>query len=179
MKALTDDELMQEIAKGSHKAFNLLFGRHAGHFLGYAKRLLKDRNRAEDITQEIWLKVVKLSTHYELQGHFVAWVYTMIRNECFTNLKKAKRFSSIEDEDIKDIPDYSFEQDFLNKHELQKVHAAIEHLPEMQRLVLLAWTIEDMSYEDLARTFDCSLSSIKSLLFRARTNLEKTLRNAV
>ena len=72
--SLTDDELMGKIAEGCSDSFNVLFERHGPKVFGYAKKILGDHERAEDVSQEIWVKVVQQAPSYSKEGYFKAWV---------------------------------------------------------------------------------------------------------
>ena len=90
---MTDDQLMSRIAKGDSKAFQKLFDRHSGLVFGYAMQLLNRREQAEDLSQEIWMKVLRQSPHYQPQGHFVAWLRTLTRNAAFNKIRNQKRWT--------------------------------------------------------------------------------------
>lgn len=182
-KSKSDDELMQRVAKGENQAFSALFDRHAHKVLGYATRLLSDRHRAEDLTQEVWMKVVKAAPSYQASGHFVAWLYTLIRNAALTELKRGQKWS--QDKGISEVNESDFdlvandlEEIMLRQSDIKRVQNAIGELPDSQRTVLVAWITEDLSYEELAVWTGLSLSAVKSLLFRARRTLESQLREA-
>ena len=87
----TDDELMTLIAEGLPQAFECLFDRYSGKVLGYAKKMLGTVEKAEEASQDIWVKVVKLAPQYQKEGYFNAWVMTMIRNHCLNIRRKDKR----------------------------------------------------------------------------------------
>ena len=185
-----DDALMVLVARGDHSAFETLFERHTGRCLGYAKRLLGgDQQLAEDMVQACWIKVVQMAPHYQAQGQFVAWIYTMIRNACRDEQRRRSRFqdfpSGAESNERDDqflsskLQSMSVERSILDelieRTDVLRLHACIDGLPELQRAVLMAWITEDLSYEDLAQQFRTTIPSIKSLLFRARETLEKKI----
>jgi RNA polymerase sigma-70 factor (ECF subfamily) len=176
-----DDDLMGQIAKGDSGAFRRLFEKHGGHVVGYATRYLQSRDRAEDVAQEVWIKVVRLAPSYAGKGHFVAWVYTMIRNHCLNELRSQKRFVSLsplsQEESQESLalelpaPD-DLENELLKKENWANLKAKIDNLPEVQRVALLLYVVEDLSYEEIAQELNATVSSVKSLLFRARRQLE-------
>ena len=180
--AKTDDQLMELIGQGQTGAFSELFERHSSRLVGYAHRLLNDKEKAEDIAQEVWIKVVKLAPSYSGQGHFIAWVMTMIRNTCFNELRSAKRLVYNADTELNnneaDVTHSDLESLLAGAQEIQQVKNAIEALPENQRVALVTYVSEDMSYEDLAKLMETTLSSVKSLIFRARKTLSEQLRGA-
>ncbi len=182
-KLQSDDELMNEIAKGNHPAFTHLFKRHSGKVLGYAKRLLVDQSKAEDVSQEVWLKVVKVASNYRGSGNFIAWVFTLTRNAAFNVLRDQKRWvdrhtSFSPDEEEMNEPLWSkgeWEKRWEQMNQIEKVKIEIDCLPDAQRIALVTWLTEDMSYEEVAAQLEVSVSALKSLLFRARQNLNRAL----
>lgn len=169
----TDDELILKIAQGDKVAFSLLFDRHAAHLLGYAQSYLGKKESGEDATQEIWMKVIRLSSSYSGQGHFVAWLYTLTKNHCLNILRSQNRlvyrdneFEASEDQSTDDV-----ESQILNNEEMKQVSEGLQRLPEQQRVALLLHVVEGLSYEDVARELETSTSAVKSLIFRARSQL--------
>jgi RNA polymerase sigma-70 factor (ECF subfamily) len=179
-----DDELVSKIAAGDSKAFEILFDRHTPKFLGYATRLLAgDRMTAEDIVQNNWIKVVQMASGYESRGHFVAWAYTMIRNQCLDELRRRQKFASApavdeEQDSAEQLVDNapSTLERLISDSDQHRLIEAIDALPEQQRAVLMTSLTEELSYEDLAQQFRTTVSSIKSILFRARENLSKKMK---
>ena len=180
---MTDDELMKKIAVGNNRAFQLLFDRHSGKVYGYARRLMGDQQRAEDISQEVWMKIVKMAPQYQPTAHFIAWIFTIVRNTSFNHLRNLKNLrddtsEALLESDFK-MDKSSVEEILVKEDDAKKVRQKIEELPSNQRILLTAWMTEDLSYEDLAREMDLSVSAVKSLLFRAKRTLEKSLKDAV
>jgi RNA polymerase sigma-70 factor (ECF subfamily) len=171
----TDDELMARVAHGDSVAFKKLFKKHGGHLLGYAQRYLVQKEKAEEVTQDIWMRVIRLAPNYKSEGHFVAWLYTMTRNLCFNSLRKDKKMLQSEDIDSKieaqSIDRSSLEDEILNRSNFSKIKNAIDQLPLMQRSALLMYAIDGMNYNDIADELSVSLSAVKSLIFRARSSL--------
>ena len=180
MANVPDGELMKAIAKGNAKAFRELFSRYSSLVLGYSRRMVKDQGLAEDVSQEVWMRVVRAASTYQDKNVFRAWLLNIVRNTSLNLLRSRSHFEFKAEYDEKDI---GFSRDeietfFSRNQELKKVKALIEALPDQQRLALVIWLSEDVSYEDLARELDTSVSAVKSLLFRARTTLEQQMREA-
>lgn len=181
-----DDELVARVAAGDSRAFAILFDRHTPKFLGYATRLLGgDQMTAEDVVQNNWMKVVQLASGYEGRGHFVAWAYTMIRNQCMDELRRRQKFLEAQpsDEDVSPAEALIDEtpstlENLVASSDHHRLIEAIDSLPEQQRAVLMTSLTEELSYEDLAQQFRTTVPSIKSLLFRAREGLSKQMKGA-
>ncbi len=174
---MADDELMDLVANGDQRAFGELFNRYGGKVLGFAKKLLGDLERAEEASQDIWVKVVKQAPNYQKEGYFNAWVMTMIRNHCLNIIRKDSRLSFKEDvgEYIDSEHNASFEKDILNKHDINTVSKAMDSLPDKQRIALTILITEEPSYEELAERMEASVGAVKSMIHRARKTLQEQL----
>lgn len=182
---IQDDELMARIAGGDGKAFQTLFDRHSKKVLGYARRLMGDIHRAEDISQEVWMKVIRNASQYKASTHFNAWVLTMTRNSCFDLLRSsAQKDRSLQTEEegeiqVPDLEAKDVEQQLIEASDKVVVRQKIEELPQDQRVLIIAWITEDLNYEELSELSGKSISAVKSLLFRAKQNLERALKVAL
>lgn len=174
----SDDELMELIKKGDKAGFAQLFDRHSDSVFGYCLRTLGgNRAMAEDILQEVWLKVAENAHRYEARGHFKAWLMTISRNETISQIRHQLPLTSDEDgEPEEGVSDSNAERDFLRQFEARKVHNAIEALPDGQRVALMLSVVEDLSHEEIAAKLSSTVSSVGSLLFRARQELRKKLK---
>jgi RNA polymerase sigma-70 factor (ECF subfamily) len=172
---LSDDELMQSIARGESAAFAVLFERHAKVVFGYAHFILGETAKAEDVAQEVWLRVVKLAPSYRGEGHFRAWIKTMTRNLCFIELRNAKRLISMVEEDHDFASTVDLEKELQAAQLKEDLHVALSQLPDLQRVALLLWMGESLTYEEIANQLNLTVSAVKSLLFRAKRNLEHRL----
>ncbi|MCC7404913.1 MAG: RNA polymerase sigma factor [Bdellovibrionales bacterium] len=180
MSQPSDDELMQRLAQGDQRAFAELFERHAGKILGYACRLVGDQARAEDVSQDVWFRIVKTAPSYQGSGHFIAWAFTLTRNRALNSIRDAKKLDEAlaggSGDELVDLPDRDdLEEKIMKLAEVERVKNAIDKLPEVQRVALVSWLTEDLSYDELAAQLGTSVPAVKSLLFRARRSLEQAL----
>lgn len=170
----TDDELMAKIATGCSKSFALLFEAYGSLVLGYATRLMKDRNIAEDMAQEVWVKVAKAAPTYQAQGQFKAWLLTLTRNLCFNKIKADGRLQFFEDTSVlqeeQDLTQ-NFETQMLFEFNMARIKKGMDELPDNQRISLTLLVTEELSYEQIADHLQISVSATKSLIHRARKNL--------
>lgn len=175
----TDDQLMVEIAKGCPKSFALLFEAYGSVVLGYATRLMKNKNLAEDMAQEVWVKVAKAAPTYQGQGQFKAWILTLTRNLCFNKLKADQRLQFVEDPSTLNSAEQiseNLETQFLFEAHMAQVKKAIDELPDQQRLAITLLATEGLSYESISDHLEISVSATKSVIHRARQNLIKKLK---
>lgn len=178
----TDDQLMERVAKGDSKAFQGLFDRYGARLLGYCRRFMGDSTRGEDMAQDVWMKVIKAASGYRAEGKFLAWLLSTARNTCLSEMRRASGKFEVPSEDIEEQNEmpaasaHDFEMLMDQKHNLDLVKRKIEALPQAQRLVLTMAMSEDLSYEQIAKELELSLAAVKSLLFRARQTLLKSVR---
>ena len=174
----SDDQLMQLVSKGDRKAFAQIFDRHSSAVFGYCLRTLGgNRAMAEDILQNVWVRVADHAHRYEARGQFKAWLMTITRNETLSQIRKQLPLS--EDEEglpEEGVSDSDAERDYLRQFEARKVHNAIEALPDTQRHALMLSVVEGLSHDEIAAQLGSTVSSVGSLLFRARQELRKKLK---
>lgn len=173
-----EDELMEKIAQGCSKSFAALFEAYGSMILGYALKLVNNRATAEDISQEVWVKIARVAPQYQAQGQFKSWIFTMTRNLCFNKLKADKRLQFHEDMtelSEKAEQEESVESKMINTAKMDMVNAVLDDLPENQKICLLLVTVEGLSYEEVANQLSISLGATKSLIHRARKTLNEKL----
>ena len=180
----TEAALLKKIAKGDQKAFETLFNRHSNLVFGYAMRILGGDNvKAEDVSQTVWMNIVRYASNYEERSEFRAWLKTLVRNTALNVFRSESRrmedFSSAENavEVADETP--NIEQELLERCNAEQVKGALNKLPESQRVALVIWMTEEPSYEDMAEQMRTTVSSIKSLLFRAKKNIEEELKRVL
>lgn len=178
-----DIRLMELAGAGDESAFEQLVERHQRLVIGTVGRMLGTGSDAEDIAQQVFVRVWKNAKRYEPRAKFTTWLLKITRNLVFNELRRRSRHPQVplqsdseeEERPLKDeqavAPDAS-----LLEHELQQaVDAAIANLPETQRMAVILRRYEELSYEEIADALDQSVSAVKSLLFRARTELRQSL----
>jgi len=179
-----DIRLMGLASAGDMAAFEQLVERHQRMVVGTVGRMLGTNSDAEDIAQQVFVRVWKNLKRYEPRAKFTTWLLKITRNLVFNELRRRSRHPAVplqsdtdeEERPLKDeqavAPDAS-----LLEHELQEaIDAAIAQLPETQRMAVILRRYEELSYEEIADALDQSVSAVKSLLFRARTELRESLK---
>jgi len=178
MGSLSDDELMTLVKQGSEPAFTILFKRHSSAVFGLCMRFFSgNRSRSEDVSQEVWAKVVRYARTYEPNSKFKAWLLQVTRNSALREIEKNQVVYQMTHEDDVDIADgFDLEESIAENHREAEVKSAIDQLPEAQRAALVLWMSGTVSYEEIAVELKASVSGVKSLLFRAKQALVKRLR---
>ena len=180
-----DVRLMQLVAGGDTTAFEQLVERHQTLVAGTVARMLGSNSDVEDIAQQVFIRVWKSAGRYVARAKFTTWLLKITRNLVFNEMRRAKRHPHLpvqiepgaEEMPLKDeampTPDAT-----LLQAELQaEIEKAIVLLPDTQRMALVLRRYEELSYEEIADVLDLSVPAVKSLLFRARTELRDRLKD--
>ncbi len=178
-----DALLMLRVRDGDHSAMEQLINKHRHAVYATVARMLNNGPETEDIAQQVFIRIWRSAHTYEASAKFTTWMYTILRNLVFNELRRQKRkptssADALEEESGANLfPDNSHSPDKAMQHtELQRaVDSAIAALPEKARLAVQLRRFENMSYEDIAQTLDITVPATKSLLFRARALLKDAL----
>lgn len=178
-----DHELMRLAGQGDERAFERLVERHQGLVFGTVARMLGGPEGAEDIAQQVFVKVWQSAPRHRPEAKFTTWLLTIVRNMVFNETRRRRRgfFQPFENEDgsLPDVHDASMPDAAaqLDERELREaVDTAIAALPEAQRMAIILRRFEGMPYEDIAEVLKTSVPAVKSLLFRAREDLREKLK---
>ena len=179
---LEDFALMQKVAQGNESAFEILLERHQLRVIGTIAKMLDDSSAAEDLAQQVFVRVWQSASRYQPSAKFTTWLMTITRNLVFNECRRRQRafFIPLENEDgtervFQDPNTPTASQVFAEKEIQSAVDAAIASLPEAQRLAIVLRRYEDMPYEEIAMVLKTTVPSVKSLLFRAREQLKSKL----
>ena len=178
-----DVRLMELVSAGDSGAFEQLVERHQRLVVGTVSRMLGNNADAEDIAQQVFVRVWKSAKRYEPRAKFTTWLLKITRNLVFNELRRRSRHPQVplqteseeEERPIRDEHAVAPDASLLEQELRQAIDAAIADLPETQRLAVILRRYEDLSYEEIAETLEQSVSAVKSLLFRARTELRSSL----
>lgn len=176
--------LMLRVKEGDIDAFAQLVELHQQSMIGTAARMLGNLDDAHDIAQQVFLRVWKSASRYEPSAKFTTWLFTIMRNLVFNEMRRKgrRRELPLEQENDDDAPRQfadatSPAPDHLTQQE--ELERALDHaiaaLPEKQRLAVVLRRQEEMPYEQICEVLRMSLPAVKSLLFRARLELRKKL----
>ncbi len=178
---------MLAFQQGQQEAFRRLVERNETKVFAMIYRLVGDHALAEDLTQEVFLRVFRTAARYKPMAKFSTWLYRIAANVALNAIRaqRKRKFAGLqmtESEDgatwHRDVPDTrnAAPQWHLDAAELhEKLAKAIAALPENQRIAITLNKFEHMSYQEIADILDCSTMAVKSLLARARCNLRDAL----
>ena len=169
----TDAALVSLASKGNENAFRELLDRHQGAVYGLAFRFLKDMQEAEDIAQEVFLRLYRTSADYKPQATLRTYLFRIAKNLCIDSLRK-KRPEPM-DELPETIDDKTAFEQLSNAESMQRLQDAVSKLPENQRAAIILRHDQDMSYKEIAESLDVTVGAVESLLLRARRTLRDRL----
>jgi RNA polymerase sigma-70 factor (ECF subfamily) len=184
---MTDAQLIREIKDGNVELFAELIRRYERRITAFIFRMLKSsymENQAEDLCQDTFYKAYRsLQTFREVEASFSTWLYTIARNTVLSELRKHRKIKvSLEQtseetgNELLRIPvELQPEQTLLRNEKVSMVREAINNLPEKQRSALILREYEQLDYQEIANILDQTVSSVKSLLFRARNSVRLQL----
>ena len=174
-----DIVLMEKVKTGDDSAFDELVTRHYKSIYNIAYRFLNSSPEAEDITQEVFLRVFKASKTYSPKAKFSTWLFTITKNLCFNELRKRKSVNilSIEDEVFPELHsmDNSPIEELEEKEVKQRVLNAVKALPANLRMAVLLLKYQDLSYEEVASILGCTVNAVKLRVHRAKHFLAESI----
>jgi RNA polymerase sigma-70 factor (ECF subfamily) len=179
-----DTELMVRVKEGDGASFGVLLDKHRSPVVHFLYRMVQNHAVAEELAQEVFLRVYRSRSTYEPTAKFTTWLFRIATHLALNALRDGKneRLQERLDDDTGDMPvrqvsDHrpSVEQSMVYQAKLDEVRRAIAALPEKQRAAVLMHKYEEMEYTQIARVLSCSESAVKSLLFRAYETLRARL----
>jgi len=184
---LSDEDVMERCAMGSEAAFRALVQRYRTRIMNLVCRFINDRDRAEEISQEVFLRVFRNRERYRKSGKFSTWIFTiavnLTKNEIRSRVRHRGTFSldAMEEEsggqgvtfpDLKPLPD-----DDLNAHEIgHKVAEALRKIPARYREAVVLRDVEGLSYEEVGQILRIPGGTVRSRINRARLMLKDRLK---
>ena len=167
----TDEQLMLDFNGGSTAAFEELFARYRNPIYGFFRRRLNDRARAEELTQETFLIVIRKAERYEPRARFKAYLYGIAVKQLWSERRKDIRDTRMRQEVAQNTDD-------RRSHDPDAglwIRHALDTLDPIHREVLMLREYEQLPYEDIAAILDTPLNTVRSRLFRARNELRTAL----
>lgn len=181
----SDVALMLRVRDGDLEAFETLVTRHQHSVVGTAAKMLGGAADAEDIGQQVFVRVWKHAARYQPSAKFTTWLMTITRNLVFNELRRRRRSQQVSmDADEGDTIRHQFvdeqaaapSEEMLDSELHEAIDAAIASLPEAQRLAIVLRRYEGMPYEEISEVLKTSVPAVKSILFRARAELKARLK---
>jgi len=191
LTGLTDEQLVREFIKGDLSAFEQLVIRYEQKVYQLAYRLTGNVEDANDLAQEVFLKVYRHIGQFRGQAAFSTWLYRLVTNTFLDEARKRKRRPTItmslderiitEEGDMpRELPsdDIGPEEGYLQKELQQIIQQALAELPPQYRIVLTLREIQGHTYEEIAEIAEIKLGTVKSRISRARLALRQKLQES-
>jgi RNA polymerase sigma-70 factor (ECF subfamily) len=186
--ARTDVQLMLDVKAGDEQSFELLLRKYRTPLVNFLYRMVRNTAVAEDLAQEVFLRVYRARQEYAPSAKFTTWMFRIATNLALNSMRDNRHrqmeisidqsMDTGEDEQPPlEVPDRAptVEQELVARSRAELIMKAIHSLPEKQRAAVLLHKYQEMDYDEIARVLECSESALKSLLFRAYETLRVEL----
>jgi RNA polymerase sigma-70 factor (ECF subfamily) len=173
----SDEQLVSNYLKGDKKSLEILILRYLKPIYSFVYQYVRNTTDAEDLTQEIFVKIWKNLKRFKKEKKFKTWLFVIAKNACFDFLRKKEKDSVLNLESISQLIDSSSSPDeFLEKKFLkEKIKKIIKKLPEKTKEVLNLYYYQGFTFKEIAKIFNESINTIKSRHLRAIATLKKLL----
>lgn len=180
-----DQVLVEQAQQGSQRAFDVLISKYQHRVVGLARRFVKDDELAQDVAQDVFVKVYRALPRFRGDSAFYTWVYRITVNTAKNYLTAQSRRPPQQDVAVEDAERYAagdalreFEtpEERIYADELEKaLMATLEKLPEELRVAITLREFDGLSYEEIAQVMGCPIGTVRSRIFRAREALDKCI----
>ncbi len=181
IRSKSDAELVKELKNGHQVAFNELVRRYKERVYWVARRMVGSHDDADDIAQEVFIKVYRSIDSFREESSFYTWVYRIATNTSINFLKRKKLRELIRFDDlvaplisVEDQPDETIERE----ENTALIERAIQRLPQKQRQVFIMRYYDELSYEEMAKILKKSVGGLKANYFHALKKIKEFMRNA-
>jgi RNA polymerase sigma-70 factor (ECF subfamily) len=186
---MTDKELIRRLIDGDQEAFRSLVDNYQDLVFNTCYNLIRNTEDAEDVAQDVFIEIYESIHQFRSESKLSTWLYRIAINKSLNHIRKYKwksRVSSIEnffagEKNVKleiEDPHAHNSPESIDYSERAKVlQNAINNLPENQRIAFTLCKYDELSYQEITEIMNLSLSSVESLIHRAKLNLQKKLVN--
>jgi RNA polymerase sigma-70 factor (ECF subfamily) len=181
----SDVQLMLDVKAGDDASFNFLLRKYRTPLVNFLYRMVRDTATAEDLAQEVFLRVYRARKRYSPSAKFTTWLFRIatnlalnsVRDNRYRQMEVAIDAPAEESGAPMELPaqERRIDEHMVERDRVAFIRRAIAELPEKQRVAVLLHKYEEMDYGEIAKILDCSESALKSLLFRAYETLRVQL----
>ncbi len=184
--ARSDVQLMLDVKAGDDSSFDFLLQKYRSPLVNFLNRMVRDSSTAEDLAQEVFLRVYRARKQYTPSAKFTTWLFRIATNVALNSVRDTRHRkmevsidAPTDEEDSRPMElkarEKRIDEHLLERDRIEIIRRAILALPEKQRAAVLLHKYEEMDYAEISRVLDCSESALKSLLFRAYESLRVQL----
>lgn len=170
-RTIQDEVLIRKIKAGNQQALRLLIERYKHHIFKITYSVVKDRQEAEDLAQETFLKMVDALPSYQSQG-FKTWLSRIALNTAIDAHRKKKRrkeeLTAFDEPELQVSHGESAESEAIVMERERKIREAIAHMPENYRFIVHAYYLEGKSYQEICEAYNLAKKTVEMRLYRAR-----------
>ena len=159
--ARSDVQLMLDVKAGDEQSFELLLHRYRSPLVNFLYRMVRNREQAEDLAQEVFLRVYRARAEYVPSAKFTTWLFRIATNLALNSVRDTRH------QRMEISLDAPLTADLVEQARSKMIRHAIEKLPEKQRAAVLLHKYQELDYGEISKILECSESALKSLLFRA------------
>jgi RNA polymerase sigma-70 factor (ECF subfamily) len=176
---MDESKLIKRILEGEKELFSELVISYQKEVINICNGFLHDIDSAKDVAQEVFIEAWKSLSKFRGDSKFSTWIYRISVNKSLNYLRETKKTSTenISDNELKiaDCEKSPEEKEIEINKKLELIHKSIDNLAENQRTAFVLSKFEEISYKEIAETMNLTISSVESLIHRAKTNLQKEL----
>ena len=175
MEAVSERELVERCRSGDETAFQELVDRYKGLVFALIARTVQDRSHAEDLAQDVFLRVHRGLPYFRGEARLSTWIYRIVANVCVHDSARPAAISLDDERAGRQAPPSASDRQFGDFELRDRLEKAIARLPRNYRLLIAAHYLEGVQYEDLAEALDLPLGTVKTQLYRAKQQLRRLL----
>lgn len=176
---MEDKEIVEKILAGDTEQYAEIVRRYQQIVANLAYKLCGTRLEIEEVTQQVFVELYTALPRFRFDSKLSSFIYRITVNVVCKMLNRSKRYVSTDQYESRPeepTPDRNAEQQIIHQEQLQQLRTAIGHLKDEQRTALVLYTFEDFSYQQIADVMQCTLAKVESLIFRAKKNLAKEVK---
>jgi RNA polymerase sigma-70 factor (ECF subfamily) len=187
-----DVQLMLRFKDGDENGFRQLFSEYQARMINFCFRFCSDRELAEDLAQEVFIRVYRAAKRYQPTARFSTWIYRIAVNVCLNETRKLKKRylkqsldrpeAGEQNDRLPEYPDESrlaADEMMVAGQRDERIKKALQDLPEQQRIAVLLRIYDEFSYSEIAGQMSVSEGKVKTLIFRGRQKLKQTLKHSL
>jgi RNA polymerase sigma-70 factor, ECF subfamily len=176
MQDASERELVERCRTGDEAAFRELIDRYKDLVFALIARTVQDRSRAEDLAQDVFLRVHRGLPYFRGEARLSTWIYRIVANVCLHDHGRARPAESLDDDRTQSrVKPAAADRQFGDLELRDRLEKAIARLPAHYRLVIAAHYLEGVQYEELAEALQLPLGTVKTQLHRAKQQLRRLL----